>query len=268
MSQSTLIIPKLSIVQYEIITSTQYFYKNPKALVFFVRLIGGGGGGGSGRNASTGTCFGGEGGCSGGAVDVWMLASLLNSKELVEIGSGGTGGIARISGATSNGAAGNDGGASSFHGINAGGGRAGRGGTSTGPTSTPAVPPLIGGGTSLMFNKSIIYTSGGTIPIPEAGHCGSGAHGNGNTTGCLGGGAGTAGDGGLQGDPGDAGLDANDEDMGGGSGGGGGFSPGVAGGRGGYPGGGGGGGSYGDGASGSDVGGDGADGKAFIIGWG
>lgn len=268
MSQSTIVVPGLRILQYEIITSTKYFYKNPKVQIFFVRLIGAGGGGGSGRNAATGNQFGGEGGCSGGTVDNWILASELSNEELIEIGAHGSGGNGIAGGSTANGNPGQNGGATIFHGIAAGGGRLGRGGTSTGPTSTPISPPLISGGTSLQFNKSIIYTSGGVIPIPEAGHCGSGSHGDGNTTGSAGGGAGTAGDGGLQGDPGDPGLDASDNDMGGGSGGGGGFSPSSAGGNGGYPGGGGGGGAYGSGASGSGTGGAGADGKAFIIGWG
>lgn len=268
MSQSTIKLPKLTIVQFEIITSTKYFYKNSLASIFFVRLIGGGGGGGGGRNATTGTRFGGEGGCSGGVVDVWLDASILSVEELVEIGAGGTGGAARPT--VGNGNAGTDGGYTAFHGISAGGGRLGRGGTNAGPTSTPLFPPLQGGGTSLMFNKAVIYTSGGIIPAPEAGHCGSGDHGSGDTTSGTSGGGGTAGSGGLNTDPGEDGLDANTLDMGGGSGGGGGYSAGSDGGRGGIPGGGGGGGAYGDDVAAggqSGGGGNGGDGKAFIIGF-
>lgn len=247
-------------------------WTKPTGATFVVAmLIGGGGGGGSGRRSSSGTLFGGEGGSPGGTVLDIMLANALDSTESVTVGAGGAGGASKT--AVGDGNAGSVGGETTFAHLAAGGGRQGRGGTSTGPTSTPVSPPQVNGGTSLLAPKSTIYSgSGGTISAPEGGHCGAGDHGSGSTTGGVSGGTGAAGAGGFNNDPGDDGVSAPSNTMAGGSGGGGGFSAGSAGGAGGTPGGGGGGGAHGDAGGGagddSGAGGAGGDGRAVIITFG
>lgn len=264
----TLALSALQIIDFQVFTSSGTWNKPAGAKVVHGFLIGGGGGGGSGRKNGTGPNFGGEGGCPGGAVEGWWDADDLGSTESVVIGAAGSGGAARSTNA--NGNPGTHGSQTTFAGAAAGGGRLGRGGTDSGPTSTPFSPALLNGGTSLVAEPQVIYSgSGSSIDGSKGGHVGAGNHGDGDTTFCaaLTAAAGAAGAGGAQDNPGGNGASSTGNTLGG-AGGGGGLGTGAPGGNGGTPGGGGGGGANGDGSTNSGAGGNGGAGRAVIITWG
>lgn len=244
-----------------------------------VICIGAGGGGGSGRKqaSDTSNSHGGGGGQGGGVSRHSFDASILDDTVDGVIGAGGVGGVS-VSGATTNGNDGVNGGNSSFGTfLQAQGGAKGKGGTaagvaaatgkgignvSTGTNGAGQSPPLQagdatgfaptggggggfnGGGSTASDGGSFIAANGAMLPIDLLG----GAHG----VASIGG----------------NGSDAPTNYMGGTGGGGGATSATTRfnGGRGGYPGGGGGGGNTGlNSVFDSGFGGQGGDGLVAVI---
>jgi len=246
---------------------------------------GGGGGGGNDDTGNAGNYSGGAGAGGGGVNRKIFPASILGSTETVTIGTGGTGGAGKSS--NSGGNAGTDGGATSFGAwIQATGGKAGAGATSSGGSVGGAGGAGIYSGSAASANAAGGGAGGGAGVAQSGGSAGA----IGFTYGAAGGGAGGSrsgnggGDGGAQnsratpiaggtggtgGGAGGAPSDATtDEAVGGaGGGGGGGASSGNAGagGAGGKYGGGGGGGGTTVGSGTGGTGGTGGSGFCQVI---
>lgn len=155
----------------QVFTANGTWNKPATANAVRIFMIGGGGGGGSGRQSASGTAAFGGGGGSGGAMIQYatMPASVFASTESVVVGTGGAGGVS-ISIGDTDGAAGSNGGISTFSSgatlIQALGGLGGGGGTT-------AAAGTAGAGTQNGdFATNVAGNSNGTYYQPSGGGSG------------------------------------------------------------------------------------------------
>jgi hypothetical protein len=153
----------------DVFTSSGTWTRPPLVTRADLLCVGAGGGGGSGRQGAAASArAGGIGGTAGSVNLASVVASQLSSTAAVTVGAGGNGGTAQTS-SSSNGNAGSAGGTSSFGSvIQANGGSAGPGGTTsavngTGTNSQTSsfVSPATQGANSV--------TSTGTAPVSSTG---------------------------------------------------------------------------------------------------